>query len=400
MRIGIVSREYPEETGTGGVGTYTFHLAHGLSARGHQVHVIAQSRYGERVVPDGPVTVHRIAHTPIFGRERVLREWGLRMEYSCHVNRVLQRVIQQHAIELVEAPNCSGEGFVYSFAKRTPLVVRLHTPFAEYIELCGWKRTIDHSLSCLIEDAGVLRSDLVTCSTANHSESIASGLRMDPKRIVRIPLGVPLPDLREPPRIALPRPTVLFVGRLEKRKGVHVLLQAIPRVLQELPHVYFMVIGRDTYDDGHTTSLEGELRHSFKWACLQQFPAQLLDRVRFLGYVEPQVLSHYYRACDLFVAPSLYESFGFIYIEAMSYAKPVIGCGVGGVLEVVKNGVTGSLIPPEDPQQLADAIIRLLKDESLRRTMGERARRHVEEHFTQERMVDRTLDAYQRLLGH
>jgi glycosyltransferase involved in cell wall biosynthesis len=110
------------------------------------------------------------------------------------------------------------------------------------------------------------------------------------------------------------------------------------------------------------------------------------------------VLSAYYRACDLFVAPSLYESCGFIYLEAMSYAKPVIGCAVGGVPEAVEDGVTGLLVKPEDPSALSASIIRLLQDKALRRVMGEAARRRVETRFTQALMAERTEQAYDRLL--
>lgn len=85
---------------------------------------------------------------------------------------------------------------------------------------------------------------------------------------------------------------------------------------------------------------------------MRDFPEKLMNHLHFLGHVETEMLERYYRCCDLFVAPSLYESFGFIYIEAMSFAKPVIGCSVGGVPEVIRDGVNGKLVPPEDPAAL------------------------------------------------
>lgn len=123
-----------------------------------------------------------------------------------------------------------------------------------------------------------------------------------------------------------------------------------------------------------------------------------MNHLHFLGHVETEMLERYYRCCDLFVAPSLYESFGFIYIEAMSFAKPVIGCSVGGVPEVIRDGVNGKLVPPEDPAALAMEMLRLLRDEPLRRKMGRQARAGVEANFTRERMVENTLVAYGQLI--
>ncbi|MBI3319355.1 MAG: glycosyltransferase family 4 protein [Candidatus Omnitrophica bacterium] len=401
MNVCLVSREYPPETGWGGIGTYTYHLAHGLAEQGHQVHVLAQSLTGDREDVDGTVLVHRMSHKPLWVSGQWLREWGLRIEYSYQVSRALRRLVATYSIEVIEAPNFSAEGFVVSLRKLAPLVTRLHTHFAETVELNGWDKTLDHSLSCMLEEAAVLRSDLVTCSTDAHRQRVACEIGMDPVRIERIPLGVPLPvlDGDEPGGIELPHPAVLFVGRLEQRKGVQSLLRAIPQILRKEPATHFFLVGRDTYHDGRTASFESHHGVSFKEMALRQFPQECLDRVHFLGYVPPDVLDRYYRACDVFVAPSLYESFGLIYLEAMAHAKPVIGCPVGGVPEIIEDDVTGLLVPPEDPSSLAAAITRLLRDPALRQRMGSQARARVEASFNLALMVTRTVNAYQRLLA-
>ena len=401
MNICLLSREYPPETGWGGIGTYTYHLAHGLAEKGHQVHVIAQGLEKERVEQDEKVTVHRVFHRPLFVANGFLREWGLRVEYSYHVLQKVKEVISKYSIDIVEAPNFSGEGFGYSFFKRTPLVTRLHTHFSEAAQFLDEGKGADHYLSCVIEDAAILRSDLVICSTKAHSKLVSEEIGMNPDRVERIPLGIPLPSLNNDHgghTLELPHPAILFVGRLEKRKGIHTLMQSIPIVLKETPQAHFFIVGRDTYVTDTGVSLQGERRYSFKEKLLQEFPQEYLDRVHFVGYVSNELLERYYQSCDFFVAPSLYESFGFIYVEAMSYGKPVIGCCVGGVPEVVENGVTGILVPPEDPARLAQEMIRLLKDSSFKQELGRQARKRVEVCFTREIMVENTLRAYRRLL--
>jgi hypothetical protein len=398
LNICLISREYSPDTGWGGIGTYTYHLAHGLVNLGHQVHVIAQSLDVDKDYIDDNVFVHRIAHRTFFYNKSFLKEFALRLEYSHRVYKKLKEVINKYHIDIVEVPNFSAEGFVYSLFKKTPLVTRLHTHFSEVIEFSQWPRTFDRYLSCWLEDSTILRSDLVTCSTRKHQEIIFNEIGLDSKNTEIIPLGIPLPDFKQDNSKNEHPLTVLFIGRLENRKGVHILLKAIPCVLEEAPDTKFLIIGRDTYINEDFISFSGEEGHSFKNKLIKGTPEKYLKNVYFLDYVDNKTLAQYYSSCDIFVAPSLYESFGFIYIEAMSYAKPVIGCGVGGVPEVIKDGQTGILVPPEDHLSLAEAIIRLTKNAELRMKIGINARKHVENNFTRDRMVENTLAAYQETL--
>ena len=393
--ICLLSREYPPETGWGGIGTYTYHLAHGLKKQGQEVHVICQSLDVDKELNDNGVFVHRVAHKSFFPFKGKLREFGLRWEYSRSIYQKLKEVIARYQIDIVEAPNLSGEGLVYSFHKTVPLVTRLHTHFSEVVDLLGWKRDFDMRLGCAMETAAIRRSDLVFCSTKAHAGLVAREIGMSAEQIRIVPLGIPLPVL-EPWEPETHDPIVLFVGRLEKRKGVDGLIQAIPKVLKQFPLATFLIVGRDSFIKEKEVNFSGEKEHSYKEHLLRMLPLEYRDRVKFLGYVPQERLDAYFRSCDLFVAPSLYESFGFIYIEAMSYAKAVIGCGVGGVPEVIKDGVTGVLVPPDDPHALAGAISRLLKDPGGSREMGLRAREYVEAHFSRERMVENTLAAYRQ----
>jgi glycosyltransferase involved in cell wall biosynthesis len=397
LKICLISREYPFETGWGGIGTYTFQLAHGLAERGHQIHVISQSLDMDKEYKDKDVFVHRVAHKTFFYGKRFLKEFALRLEYSQQVNAKVRELIKKYKIDIVEAPNFSAEAFIYSLSKKVPLVTRLHTHFSEVIDFVGWKRNLDFRLSCHLENTAILKSDLILCSTRRHAETISWETGIKKEKIEIIPLGIPVPEMNH----KIPKNknlSVLFVGRLEKRKGIQTLIQAIPFVFKRMPDVVFNVIGRDTFVSPDFVSLNGSEKESFKAKLVENLPREYHDRVNFLGHVDDAVLAQHYQSCDVFVAPSLYESFGLIYLEAMAYGKPVIGCGVGGVPEVIEDGTTGLLVPPEDFCRLAEAIIRLLKDPELRLALGQRARKYVEEHFSRDLMVEKTLDAYKRTL--
>lgn len=398
LNICLVSREYPPDTGWGGIGTYTHRLAHGLADFGHQVHIIAQSPDVDKEYVDGKIHVHRIAHKTIFLYKGPLKEFALRLEYSHKVYQKLKEIMKKQHIDIVETPNFAAEGFMYSLFKKAPLVTRLHTHFSEIIEFSEWPRTFDRRLSCWLEDATILRSDLITCSTRKHKEVIFGEIGLDSSNFEIVPLGTPLPEF-EKENQRKEGPIVLFVGRLEKRKGAHILIKSIPYVLEEIPEATFVLIGRDTFLYPDYISFDGEEEYSFKARLINGIPKQYRRNVLFPGHINHSELSNYFLSCNVFVAPSLYESFGLIYIEAMSYGRPVIGSSVGGVPEVIKDGETGFLVPPEDPLILADRILRLLNNKNLEIDMGRKSRKLIENNFTVEIMVQNTLKAYSKLLN-
>jgi glycosyltransferase involved in cell wall biosynthesis len=125
-----------------------------------------------------------------------------------------------------------------------------------------------------------------------------------------------------------------------------------------------------------------------------QFPAELRPCVSFIGEVGDAQLNDLYRNCDLFVGPSLYESFGLIYIEAMRWGKPVLACHVGGVPEVVKDGYCGILVSPSNPTELAAAMTKLLHDHDLRARLGRQAFEWTARNFNISLMAERTEELY------
>jgi glycosyltransferase involved in cell wall biosynthesis len=172
--------------------------------------------------------------------------------------------------------------------------------------------------------------------------------------------------------------TVVTVGRLVEQKGHRVLLQA----MVDAPGVTVLLAG------------EGPLR-----AGLEQQASELgvADRIRFLGHVTdvPSVLS----GADLFVLTSLNEGLPLSILEAMAAGVAVVASRVGGIPEVVVDGETGVLVPPEDPRSTAEAIRRLLGDPDLRRRLATRAHHLVRDEFTAERMIDGVISVYENVLA-
>jgi glycosyltransferase involved in cell wall biosynthesis len=116
--------------------------------------------------------------------------------------------------------------------------------------------------------------------------------------------------------------------------------------------------------------------------------------VELLGHVAWQQLGELYRRASIFIMPSYYETFGISIVEAMAFGLPVVATNVGGIPEVIEDGVTGLLVPPGDSQALAETTLRLLRDPGLRECMGRAGRERVMAEFTVERVMKQTLDVY------
>jgi phosphatidylinositol alpha-1,6-mannosyltransferase len=166
--------------------------------------------------------------------------------------------------------------------------------------------------------------------------------------------------------------TVLFVGRLAKKKGVEYLIRAFPHVLARHPEARLTVVG-DGPCHGELETLSAQLG--------------LADRACFAGAQPPAELPRFYAGSRLFVGPSLVtrggdtESFGLVFVEAMAADCPVVGTSVGGIPDVVIHGRTGLLVEPESPAALAEAINRLLDSPAEAEKMRALARRWVRRKF-------------------
>jgi glycosyltransferase involved in cell wall biosynthesis len=203
------------------------------------------------------------------------------------------------------------------------------------------------------------------------------GIALSAKRSIVVPNGIP--DMRgtvAERTAADGEPlTILFTGVLIPSKGVRVLLEAFRQVVAQGGQVRLALMGR-WGDPVFQAECEGFLRnHGLK------------DLVTFLGVKQDREKFEHFAGCDIFCFPSHFEaeSFGLVLVEAMQFAKPIVSTQWRGIPSVVQDGVNGFLVPVEDPSAVADRLLRLVRDEGLRKRMGEEGRRIFTERFTLER---------------
>lgn len=176
---------------------------------------------------------------------------------------------------------------------------------------------------------------------------------------------------------------ILFVGRLEKRKGLDYLLRAYRRIKGDFPHTRLIVVGS-----------EGGFSRGSK----KMVERCHLQDVVFTGYVSYDDLPRYYRTADVFCAPATgKESFGIILLEAMAASKPIVASAIEGYANIISHGIDGLLVKPKNDKALAQALSSLLESKPLRDKMGTEGLRKVED-YSWKRIAHRIMDYYHGLL--
>jgi phosphatidyl-myo-inositol alpha-mannosyltransferase len=356
MKIALVSPydfAYP-----GGVTEHVSHLAEQFLARGHEVHIIAPSSDDE-TEPDASVDMpmHRIGRVVSIPANGSVARITLSLRSYLQAKRLLQAeqfdLIHLHEPMMPALPltvlrhsGATNVGTFHAF-RNTPLAYFYGKPILQPF----FRKLHGH------------------IAVSNAAREFVGEYFPSDYRI--IPNGIDFPrfNTRYPPLEELSdgRPTVLFVGRLEKRKGLRFLLRAWPMVLKRQPEARLVVVGRGR-------PLEGYKRFAARqgWAP---------NDVMFAGYVSAEDLPRYYQACDVFCAPNTgQESFGIVLLEAMAAGAPIVASDIPGYRDVITTGDEGILVERQNPGALADGLCRLLGSPelraSLRRTGQSKAREY------------------------
>jgi glycosyltransferase involved in cell wall biosynthesis len=228
---------------------------------------------------------------------------------------------------------------------------------------------------------------LVTISHANLEEIIRQKIA-PPEKVTVIHLGIAIDDYdfevdRAAKKASLGIPqsarVIGVVARLEAAKGHTYLIKAITRILKEFPECYFVFVGR------------GHLREKLE---KEAEALNVRSKIIFTGFREDmlEIMSTF----DIFALPSLWEGLGVVLLEAMALRKPIVASRVGGITDVVIDGETGILVPPGEPESLAEGLIDILKDGEKAREMGEKGYLRVSKEFLDSTANEKMLELYRQ----
>jgi glycogen(starch) synthase len=365
MRIALVTPEYPPTPGIGGIGTHVAATAAALARRGHEVTIVTPGEAGVTVESDVTVVRQRRRTLPAWVPRRAVAE---RLIAQVDIARACRRARP----EVVQAPEWEAQGWLMARWGRFPFVTHLATPTFVVDELNHGRPSRDTTVVRWMEHDQARRSRLVYAPTKSIVARVAPRWGLDPATIEVVPDPVDIEGIRRlgrgDPPLSMPARVIVFNGRLERRKGIEVLGEALPSVLEAHPDVEAVLVGRDTNAEG------GRLMARFRRAT-----ESVADRIHVLGQLPKAKALAVVARATLVVLPSIWENFGTVCLEAMALGRPVVASDGTGFAEVIRTGVDGWLVPPGDASALAATMLALLADHSSLARAGEAAARRSED---------------------
>jgi len=411
VKVDILTREYPPYV-YGGAGVHAEELSKVLAER---VDVTVRAFDGPRTEADAPAipgdgsakgslkVVGYGTPSELADANPALKTFGVDLQIANDVDADIAHAHTWYA--------CLA-GYLAKMLHGTPLVITAHSlePFRP------WKREQlggGYNLSSWAEKDAYEHADRVIAVSGGMREDILAAYpNLDPDKVVVVHNGITMSDFATPAdddpgwavfdryHIDRSKPTLLFVGRITRQKGLPYLLKALHLISKDIQ----VVLCAGAPD---TPEIAEEVKTAF--AKLDEERGNIIWIEEMLPRPELNALEH---GCDAFICPSIYEPLGIVNLEAMACGLPVVASATGGIPEVVVDGETGYLVPidqlrdgtgtPTDPDKfvhdMAAAIDKIMADPELARKMGQAGYERARDHFSWESIADKTVAVYQSVL--
>jgi glycosyltransferase involved in cell wall biosynthesis len=390
LSVMMLTWEFPPRI-IGGISPHVYYLSRSLARNGVKVFVVTCDFPGapQHEVLDG-VEVYRVDSyrnpSPDFATWVYLMNVNMQKEAATIIRNLDENVDVIHAHDWLVAT--AGIGLKHVFRK--PLFATIHS--TEIGRRNGihldHERMIHETEAWLTYEAWK-----VICCSDYMVSHVRWAFGLPPDKQVMIPNGVntdvyaeaqskDLTQFRR--RFALPgERIVLFVGRLVYEKGVHVLVNAIPKVLEKV-NAKTVIVGNGYMKEQISGIVKG---------------LGIDQKVMFTGFVDDETLRRLQTCADVSVVPSLFEPFGIVALEAMAAKSPVVVSDTGGLAEIVDHDVDGIKVYPNNPDSLAWGITRVLTDERNANRLRSNAYKKIQEKYNWDRIAKQTRDVYRTVLN-
>ncbi|GAB6157955.1 glycosyltransferase family 4 protein [Desulfotomaculum varum] len=385
MQVMVFSWEYPP-LNVGGLAQHVYDLTVTMAKQGDDIHVITRGNPGmpeyEKVKG---VHVYRVQPFRVSSTD--FATWVMQLNMAM-LERAVPLTAKLNKVDIIHAHDwlVAYAARVCKHAYKIPLIATIHA--TEWGRHNGLHNDVQRHISD-IEWWLTYESWRVICCSYYMQGQLKHIFQLPDDKLRIIPNGVDpanfqwdaRPDTRvKREHYASPEEKIVYyVGRLVPEKGVQVLLEAVPKVLQYHPRTKFIIAG--------TGSFEGELK--YRAACLG-----LNNRVYFTGYVDDVTRNRLYHYADVAVIPSLYEPFGIVALEAMAARTPVVVSDTGGLSEIIEHGVNGLKAYTGNANSLADCILHCLLNPAAAGQWQERAYRDVTEKYNWDTIARQTKKVY------
>ena len=353
----------------GGGEVHVADLVRGLTARGHAVYLAVR--------PDSPL------RGPLAGVIASWHELPLRNSLDLQSAREIGQIVSENGIDIVHA-HMGRDYLMAALACKQTNRARLVLTRHHYLPL---KRSALYRW--LLGDVAS-----VIAVSDNVRQSVLERLQLPPEKVRTIPNWIDperfMPSDQDAARAMFRvryNIVVACIGQITQTKGQEEFVRAAAALARTRTDVEFLIAGQESEQGGPFTKRLSELART----------SGLEDKLRFLGRVShiPQLLA----AVDVVVVPSWDEGFSLVTIEAMAARRPVLASRVGGITGIIKDNVTGLLVPPRDVHALTDKLLWLVSDASLRERLSVQAQRDVNARFGRDHIIDQIESLYLEVLG-
>lgn len=378
MHICMVAPEFPPNCA--GVGYYVYHLSNKLIELGNDVTVITRGSW-EKVKSENlnGIKVYKVRFFPLPPVHVKIHGYFL--------NKFFSKTFDENSFDIIHY--------------HSPLVPRINTDLPSIVTFHScWKteskeynKIIDfHSFYVRMFYRFFVRDEMNSIKNADKiitvSHKVASDLsnfyELDINEITVVGNGVDVNSFKPNPKIDREKFSILYTGRLVYRKGLVDFVKSAEHVIKKYPDASFILTG----NGGLRPALEKMIRN-----------LGLENNFSFLGFITQDELIKYSQKSTIYVLLSYYEGLPTTVLEAMACGMPVVATNIPGTNEVITDGKTGLLVPPRNPRAVADAIVKLLKDEKLRKKMSEAGRLHIERVFSWDIIAENILEMYEKCIA-
>jgi len=396
IKVLALAWEFPPRV-VGGLARHVDELYRAMAGQGAEIHVVTAHHPGApqtEVVAEGGqdggrLVVHRAPADPIAPLDFLT---GI-LEMNYGLCEVAIPALGGDGFSLIHAHDwlVAPAAKALKHAYRVPLIATihgtehgrhqgLHTPLQHYIHAWEWLLIHEAWRAVCVSQYIADEVERVHAAPADKLDVIHNGL--DRERLIRHNMTAQAKHEFLDRFGARNQRIVLFVGRMVREKGAHVLIEAAPKVLRGHPEALFVLVGGGPND--HLGKRAREL--------------DIDSRIRITGFIPDEELANLYQTASVAVCPSLYEPFGIVALEGMAAGLPVVVSDAGGLPEVVEHEKTGLLTWANNPESLATGITRVLDDEALAQRLARAGAERVRERFGWDAIAARTLQAYQRVI--
>lgn len=403
MKIAFITYEFPPDTGKGGIATYTQQVVSFLSSHSWEVHVFAGSNFRNEKIHKNGIVIHWIkCDNPEDFQIKVLSYFSAENGIS--------------PFDIIESPEIHSNALLVKINHpEIPLVVRLHAPNylveslkKRYVSFFQKMRFFLGALKRLRWDLGywrryqkendtdyqfTLKADYITAPSNAMKDWVVKYWRVAPQKISVIPnIFIPPAKLLEIPiENKCKYKTVLFFGRLNVLKGLVTATKVMKRILRKYPDWKFVVIGDNGNSPNKNVTMKEWMSNELVSVCHQ---------VSFHEGVAYEQLPNLIEQSEIVILPSLFESFSYACAEAMSSGKVVVGSDVGGMTDLIENGVSGFLVNPEDVSMQILVLEKIIENNELRFIISNNARKSINNSLKLHKQQTGCLEFYRTIISN